>query len=165
MFQSESQALEVATRWLPLFQSAGALASIIGAIASWRFAKRAAKARDEMTANVVAANCVTSLDRLRLSLSTYAKEIHGSGDAWFAKLRELRPSLLETLAESRGVLAAAEPYLGRRLPSLKATIAVLDEAHSDPLQPRLDRALKAMASTLEELRVAATTRNVVGREQ
>jgi hypothetical protein len=160
--QSELQAIDDVVKYLPLLQAIAAVASIGGAFASWRFAKRAARARDEMTANAVAADCLATLARARQTLSTGCRAIQSSGKEWYPKVLELKSDLRESMSEARGAVKAAAPYLAGRVASVDSTTKALDEALNDMLPQRLDRALEAIMATIEELRIAANARSVAG---
>ena len=55
--------------WLPFIQGFAALASIGGALLSWRYALKAQRAREEMTRNVITSKLVTTLDFVVAQLS------------------------------------------------------------------------------------------------
>ena len=147
--------------WLPLIQGFAALASIGGAMLSWRFALKAQRARAEMTKNIVTSKLIAVLEFALKRLDDireFAVLPDGKPDysAYRVKGQESKKILESTLAEVK----ASGSYF-RKLPEMwNESIDKLRYAASKPEAHEIEQACKCITFVLAELKLQASTREL-----
>lgn len=59
------------SHWLPIVQGFAALASVGGAVLSWKYALKAQRAREQMTQNIVTSRLIESFDSVVTELHEF----------------------------------------------------------------------------------------------
>lgn len=147
------------SHWLPLIQGFAALASIAGALLSWKYALKAQRAREEMTENVIAARLVERFEKTLNLLKEFRSVSvleNGKPDdtAYRVKEQEHKHLMEETLA----VATATAPYFRKKPEAWSSAIGALAEATGNPNALKIEYACKYIALVSEQLKVAASTR-------
>lgn len=158
--------LQFVQHWLPLVQGLGALASVAGAMLSWRFALKAQRARDQMTRNMVASRLLSKLDSTLSYLKQARSELvsdDGNADvtAYKAKQQELK-HLFETTVSAA---TAASPYLAQHTPGWGLLLETLARASISPMPGNVESAAKHLMLVSERIKVAAITRELQADHQ
>jgi hypothetical protein len=155
------RALAWIQHWLPFIQGFAALASIGGALLSWRYALKAQRAREEMTRNVITSKLVTTLDfvvaQLRdLRVSAVAPDGRPDWAAYRAREQESKKILEEALAQAR----ASTTYFRKPPEQWSEMISKLIDASANPDASAIESACKVMMIVSAELKLAAATREL-----
>jgi hypothetical protein len=147
--------------WLPLIQGFAALASIAGALLSWKYAIKAQRARAEMTRNLVTAKLVETIERVLAKLHDFrvmAVLPDGKPDpeAYVVGQQQNKRLLEEVVAQT----AATLPYL-KELSDLwfRANKQLL-EAAANPDPTKVEYACKYLTMISAELKIGAATREM-----
>lgn len=147
--------------WLPFIQGFAALASIGGALLSWRYALKAQRAREEMTRNVITSKLVTTLDFVVAQLSELrASAVEHDGRPDYAKYRargqESKKLLEEALAQAR----ASSTYFRKPPEQWSEMISKVADASATPDPLKIEYACRFMMMVSAELKLAAATREL-----
>ena len=147
--------------WLPLVQGFAALASIGGALLSWRFALRAQRAREEMLQNAISARLLATIERVLAELNNFratAVDSNGSPDpVAYVQSGEHHKRLLEELfAET----TAAKAFTQVRPEVWSAMVSKVLEASANPQPAKLEYVCKYLAMASAELKISATKRQL-----
>lgn len=153
--------LQFIQHWLPLAQGFAALASVIGALLSWRFALKAQKARDQMTRNMVSSRLLAKLE----STIAYLKQVrsecvspNGVADfrAYGLKQQELKHEFEATVS----AVAASSPYVQQGTSGWVSLVEALSNAAIAPTSNNVESAAKHLMLVAEQIKVSATTREL-----
>lgn len=153
--------LTFVAHWLPLIQGFAAIASIFGALLSWRFALKAQKARDQMTQNIVASRLLTTFEQVLSEIQDF-RTVHvdenGQPDA---KKYQFQYQYLKQIFERTVASAAAStPYLQSKISGWPQLLDALSRASISAKPGDIEAAAKHLYLVVERLRISATTREL-----
>ena len=145
--------------WLPLVQGFAAVASIGGAVLSWRFAMNAQQARSQMTRNLVASRIVNRFELTLAFLREMRDELTDSeGNADTAGYKSKQYKLKHHLEETMAMARAADPYLDGFVSSWSKTVETLMRAAVKPDSDHLESTTMFLSLANEQLKIRAATR-------
>lgn len=149
------------SHWLPLMQGFAALASVVGATLSWRYALKAQRAQEQMTENVVTANVLESLDTMIRELDTFRDtSVNQDGrpnfDAYKRASSRNKAVLEARLAQCRAV----QNYIQKKPTNWVEMLNRLSESAREPDSSAIDEVIRVVRLVAEELRVSAIARRM-----
>jgi len=139
--------------WLPLIQGFAALFSIGGAIFSWRYARKAARTRIEMTKNIVS---LRVLEKIESNL----KELRLINKEFLTGKQHLKNDLKTIFEDCTACINASIPYLDTNKNDFGYTLNKVSDASQETSIGNVDMAIKSLANMLETLKTSATARQV-----
>ena len=159
--QIDETVLTWLSHWLPIMQGFAALASVVGAALSWRYALKAQRAQEQMTENVVTANLLESLDTLIQELDIFrVASVEQDGrpniDAYKRAFSSNKAVLEARVAQCRAV----ENYIRKKPTDWTNMLSRLDEGSREPDSSAIDEAIRVVRLVAEELRVSAIARRM-----
>lgn len=149
------------SHWLPLVQGFAALASIGGAVLSWKYALKAQRAREQMTQNIVTSRLIEVFDSTVTELHEFratAVLVDGKTDLAAYRLREQHNKRL--LEETAALAKAATLYLKTKPALWESVLESLGKATAYPTPENIEYACKYLITANAELKLAATTREM-----
>jgi hypothetical protein len=147
--------------WLPLIQGFAALASIGGAVLSWRYALKAQRAREEMIQNIVTSKLISNFElTVRKLHETRAAAVRSDGKPDYSAY-QLREQESKKILEFAHAEAKASGSYFRKLPPIWVDLLQsLSSAASKPDAYEIEKASKSLTMVLAELRHQASTREL-----
>jgi hypothetical protein len=147
------------SRWLPLLQGFAALASIAGALLSWKYALKAQRARDEMIRNVVSSRVIARFEKcLSVLREVRSTCVLPDGKPDEAAYRSREQSLKGELEDTLAIAKAAESYVGSDL--WNQAMNSLVNASASPTSTKIEYVSKFLSLVTEQLKLSATTREL-----
>lgn len=151
--------------WLPLIQGFAALASIGGALLSWKYALKAQRAREEMTKNVVSSRLVSSFEHVLEKLQDFRSSSIGSdGKPDYAAYQRHEQTLKDLLERALAQATAASPYFKVPPKGWQEAVSRVADASVKPDPGRVEYACKQLRIVTEGLKAAASTRELAANE-
>lgn len=147
--------------WLPLVQGFAALASIGGALLSWKYALKAQRAREQMTQNLVTSRLIEAFDTVVAELHDFRATAilpDGKLDAAAYRLKEQHHKRL--LEEIAALATAATPYLKAKPGNWNGLLDKLASAATNPIPDNIEYVCKFLVVANAHLKLAATTREM-----
>lgn len=158
-------ALALISHWLPLVQGFAALASIGGAIASWKYARKAQRAREEMTRNIIASRVEESFSKCLSYLRELRASAVGDNKTDYAAYQQHEQNSKHILEDTLATAKAADLYLNGKISTWPQTLEALASASGKPDAFKVDSAIKFLALTIEQIKLAAVTREIAPHEE
>jgi hypothetical protein len=154
-------ALDWIKYWLPLIQGFAALASIGGALLSWKYAFKAQRAREEMTRNVVTSKLISTFELALAQLQDFRHEAVGAdGKPDYAAYQSREQQNKKVLEEALAQASASSLYFKVRPKTWDETITHLAQASAKPEPIKVEYACKFLKIITAELKLAAATREI-----
>jgi hypothetical protein len=153
-------------QWLPFLQGFAALASVVGATLSWRFALKAKRAQSEMLNNAISSRFLATAERTLESLNSFrSKSVNEIGEidkAAYRRAAEQNKVVIE-LALSEAV--AARDFIRLRPDLWKALTEKLAEGAASPDHPlKIEYACKYLSMVTSEMKVGIASRQLLPNE-
>lgn len=146
-------------KWLPLMQGFAAMASVVGAFLSLRYALRAEKARKEMAEHLVTARLAEKLQFVANYFATFRQTAVGpEGSADPAQYRQHTQGHMLLLEEASSMAKASEAYFIKRPAGWGALRTSLETAARYPTPNNIETCCKNINDGLAQLSLAATTK-------
>ncbi|EQM72923.1 hypothetical protein [Stutzerimonas stutzeri] len=147
--------------WLPLIQGFAALASVAGALLSWKYALKAQRAREQMTKNIVSSRLIQELNEALQYFRSFRQEsITQEGKPDFAKYQLHEQRNMHVLEKVSAALVAAAPYFKEKPSTWHDGVHTIAEAARTPRPLNIEGATKTLGLLTEQLRIQATTREI-----
>jgi hypothetical protein len=145
--------------WLALIQGFAALASIFGALLSWRFAFKAKKSREEMTSNIITSKLATALEEVVIYLDDLRpKLLSNDGSPDPAAYRNHAESNRRIFSKLLAQVKASEPYFTKKPNDWSRLLIELNHVCYKADAQAVNAAYQKITILLASLNIAATTR-------
>jgi hypothetical protein len=148
--------------WLPFIQGFAALASIGGALLSWKYALKAERIKRDMISNVLLTKMLEDLESSCTHLQIMresASEQDGSANESEYLLQKMENK--RVLEKAFAVVVAAAPTLREIEVKAEPLRDALLKASFDPSAPKIDACIKHLCLINEILKVKTTARAVI----
>jgi hypothetical protein len=149
------------SHWLPLIQGFAALASIAGALLSWKYALKAERAREEMLRNAISSRLAATLERSLSELQTFrASAIDPSGSPDEAQYKQHAQRLKQLLEGTLAEVVAAKSFAQVRPDIWSAFIDKLTDSSANPDPRKIEWVCKYMHMVVAEIGIHVTKRQL-----
>ena len=149
------------SHWLPLIQGFAALASIAGALLSWKYAIKAQRARAQMTTNIVSANTLSAFESAIVYIRQKQLDLLGAdGLPDYTAYKAEQMNLKHKFEEIVALASAANPYLSNVIPSWHSLLDALGHASINPAPNNVESASKHLIIAVGKMKIAATAREI-----
>lgn len=153
--------LALVAHWLPIIQGFAAIASVLGALLSWRFALKAQRARDQMTQNIVASRLLATLEQTLSEIQDLRAEfVDENGQPDVKKYQPQYQHLKQLFERTVASVVAATPYLQSKISGWPQLLDALSSASISAIPRNTEAAAKHLLLAVERLRISATTREL-----
>lgn len=143
--------------WLPLIQGFAAVFSILGALASWRFAAIAKQARTEMTKNIIKNDTMFFIQETIIKLNEFRTDAHKQDDK-ISFLNERKADLKNILEVLAAKIIALDPYLSKDIDKWFYIRKSAIEASQNTTYQRIDETIQWLSVLQANLELDVQTR-------